>query len=299
MLEAEKHRARSMAEFIGGQRGFVAAAKAAYDAAPLQTRPSDIVIASYGKCGTTMLQQAFHTLRTRGDMDFDDICRVVPWIEMGPIHGIDLNAPQRAEPRGYKSHSSYASIPTGARYVVSLRDPKDAFLSNFDFMEGWFIDRSAIPLEDYFEGWSQGGGPEGEGYWNHLLSWWHVRNRPDVLLMSYRQMVRDPAGYIQRLAEFAEIPLDAELLALTVDHASRSFMLAHQDRFDEKMMREASERHGGIPAGSESAKVRPEDAARREDRLPPALAERMDRIWRDRITRELGFDDFAALEAAL
>ena len=59
-------------------------------------------------------------------MDFDDISRVVPWIETARCSIIDLEAPQRAEPRGFKSHLSYAAIPKGARYVVSLRDPKDA-----------------------------------------------------------------------------------------------------------------------------------------------------------------------------
>jgi len=41
-------------------------------------RASDIVIASYAKCGTTWLQQMVHSLRTGGDLDFDDISRVVP-----------------------------------------------------------------------------------------------------------------------------------------------------------------------------------------------------------------------------
>ena len=44
-------------------------------------RPTDVVITPYSKCGTTWLQQIFHTLRTGGDMDFDDISCVVPWIE--------------------------------------------------------------------------------------------------------------------------------------------------------------------------------------------------------------------------
>src|SRR5215470_1738539 len=111
-----KHRARSMEEFREGQRKFGDEAIAARDAAPpFVTRPTDVIISPYGKCGTTMLQQMFHTLRTRGDMDFDDISRVVPWIEMSPILRIDLNSPQRAEPRGYKSHLSYRSVPKGAR----------------------------------------------------------------------------------------------------------------------------------------------------------------------------------------
>src|SRR6476620_3913748 len=110
-----RHRARSMDEFRAGQRGFGERAMAASAAAaPFEPRPTDIIISPYGKCGTTMLQQTLHTLRTRGDMDFDDISRVVPWIEMSPLLGIDLNAEQRANPRGFKSHLSYTRVPKNA-----------------------------------------------------------------------------------------------------------------------------------------------------------------------------------------
>ncbi len=96
-------RARTMDEFRTTQREFRDEAIAARDAAPpFVTRATDVIISPYGKCGTTMLQQMFHTLRTRGDTDFDDISRVVPWIEMSPMLGIDLNASQRAEPRGFR-----------------------------------------------------------------------------------------------------------------------------------------------------------------------------------------------------
>ena len=95
-----RHRARSMDEFREGQRAFGEAAMAAREAAPpFVPRPTDVIISPYGKCGTTMLQQGFHTLRTRGDTDFDDISRVVPWLEMSPLLGINLNAEQRANPR--------------------------------------------------------------------------------------------------------------------------------------------------------------------------------------------------------
>ena len=288
-----------MQEFIDGRRGFTTAARAAYERAPLRPLPSDVIISPYGKCGTTMLQQGFHTLRTRGDMDFDDISRVVPWIEMGPLIGIDLNAPQRAEPRGFKSHLSYTKVPKGARYVVSFRDPKDAFVSMFRFMEGWFIEPGAITIEDFFETWIQGGGPEGTGYWDHLLSWWEMRGEPNVMLTSYRQMVRDPAGHLRRLAEFAGIHLEDDLLDLAVERTCRAYMLAHKDRFDDAMMREMSETVGGLPAGSDSAKVRDGASGSHKAELPPALADRIDAIWDERITPVLGFSTFEELEAAL
>lgn len=300
MATQVKHRARSMEEFRAGQREFGKAAMAAGDAAPpFVPRPTDVIISPYGKCGTTMLQQMFHTLRTRGDAEFDDISRVVPWIEMSPMLGIDLNADQRAEPRGFKSHLSYTRVPKGARYVVPLRDPKDAFVSMFRFMEGWFIEPGAVSAEDFFAGWERGGGAEGEGYWSHLISWWAVRDRPEVMLVSYRNMVRDPVGHIRRLADFAGIPLDDDLLELTVERTGRPWMLAHKDRFDDAMMRELSETKGGLPGGSDSAKVRSGASGDHKAELPAALSERMDAIWAEKVTPVLGFRDFAELEAAL
>ena len=294
-----KHRARSMEEFRAGQREFGKEAIAARDAAPpFEPRETDVIISPYGKCGTTVLQQMFHTLRTRGDTDFDDISRVVPWIEMSPMLGIDLNAPQRAEPRGFKSHLSYTRVPKGARYVVSLRDPKDAFVSMLRFMEGWFIEQGAVTMEDFFEGWQKGGGPEGEGYWSHLLSWMAVRDRPDVLLVSYSKMVADPAGHIRKLADFAGIPLGEDLLELTLDRTSRSYMLSNKHRFDDAMMRKLSETKGGLPAGSDSAKVRNSDGSH-HDELTPALADRIDAMWTEQVTPVLGYADFAELEKAL
>ena len=41
---------------------------------------------------TTWIQQIVHMLRSGGDMDFDDISRVSPWIEVAFALGGDLDA---------------------------------------------------------------------------------------------------------------------------------------------------------------------------------------------------------------
>jgi|TARA_Y100000310_G_scaffold342789_1_gene447447 hypothetical protein len=92
-------------------------------------RPSDVVISPYAKCGTTWIQQIVHTLRTRGDEDYDDISRVVPWIETSSDLGIDLSAEQKAHPRAFKSHLPWGMVPKGGKYITSIRDPRDAFVS--------------------------------------------------------------------------------------------------------------------------------------------------------------------------
>src|SRR5258706_6854900 len=124
--EEAPHRARNLAELGVIQRRMFGADDIGVSIRGHHPRPTDVVITPYGKCGTTWLQQIFHTLRTRGDFDFDDISRVVPWLETSVIVGLDIEAPQRAEPRGFKSHLPYDMVPKGARYIVALRDPKDA-----------------------------------------------------------------------------------------------------------------------------------------------------------------------------
>ncbi len=261
-------------------------------------RPTDIVIAPFGKCGTTRLQQAFHTLRTRGDMDFDDISRVVPWIETAGVLGLDLEAPQRAEPRGFKSHLPYDALPKGARYVVSFRDPKDALVSMHHFLQGWFLEPGAVTIDAFTQTWLHGV-IERPNYWSHLLSWWEQRDNPDVLLLSYAQMNADPAASVRRLAAFCGLELDEDLLALTLERSSLAYMLAHKNRFDDLMMRRASEERCNLPPGGDSSKVRKGGVGDHARELPAEIAAAMDAVWTEVVTPKAGFADYAALEAAL
>jgi hypothetical protein len=155
-----------------------------------------------------------------------------------------------------------------------------------------------VPIEEFFAGWVKGRGAEGEGYFDHLLSWCAVRDQPNVLLLSYRKVVADRAAHIRRLADFAGIPLDDALLELTLERTSRSWMLAHKDRFDDALMRELSETKGGLPRGSDSAKVRDSDGSH-SDELPAALSDRIEQLWAERIAPVLGYQSFAELEAQL
>src|SRR5512144_2348677 len=89
-------------------------------------RPADVIITPYGKCGTTWIQQVFHGLRTRGDMDFDDISRVVPWIETAHELGLDLDAPRRADTKAicrmtWSPKGRATSCPLAIRRTRSFR----------------------------------------------------------------------------------------------------------------------------------------------------------------------------------
>jgi len=299
VIDDAPRRARSMAEYRQlqgrlGEIGDVPGAIGSY-----HPRPTDVVIAPFGKCGTTWLQQIFHCLRTGGDTDFDDISRVVPWIETARFVGLDLEAPQRAEPRGFKSHLSYDLVPKPARYIVALRDPKDALVSMFRFMEGWFFEPGAITIEEFAQQWlSEENGRERD-YWSHLASWWGQRDQANVLLLSYEAMTADAEHNIRRVADFCGLPLDDELLAVTVEHSSLSYMLEHKDVFDDLLMREATERYGILPAGGDSSKVRKGGVGGHRAELSAELGAAMDAKWAERIAATLGIPDYATLEQTL
>jgi hypothetical protein len=289
-------RARSVAEWLPMAVQVFDGDEIAASIASWQPRASDVVISPFAKCGTTWLQQTFHTLRTRGDMDFDDISRVVPWIETSRALDIDLEAPQRAGPRGFKSHLPYDRLPGGARAVVSLRDPKDALVSFYRFMEGWFLEPGAVSIAEFAAVWIARAGGDG-GYWHHLTSWWEQRDNPDVLLLSYEHMTADPALHVRKLAAFCGIALDEPLLVLTLERSSLTFMLRHKDKFDDLGMRTMSERRCHLPPGSDSAKVRTGGKHARE--LSPELIAELDAIWTKTVTPRLGFADYASLEKEL
>jgi hypothetical protein len=290
-------RARSMEEFGATMGKAFVDAEIGASIAGWRPRPTDVVIAPYGKCGTTWLQQIFHTLRTGGDMDFEDISGVVPWIETAAVLGIDINAEQRAEPRGFKSHLAHDALPPGAKGLVSLRDPKDALVSFYRFMEGWFIEPGAVPIE-HFAGMYLHRTVIGS-YWGHLLSWWKVRHDPNVLLLSYEHMIAEPQAAIRRVAAFCDLPQDDASLALALERSSIDFMLAHKDRFDDALMRRVSEVRCNLPPGSDSAKVRKGGVGGHKAELPAEIAAAMDAKWREIVTPVTGHADYAALEADL
>ena len=253
-------------------------------------RASDVIITPFGKSGTTWTQQIFHTLRTRGDMDFDDISRVVPWIETSVGLGIDINAEQRANPRGFKSHLARDKLPRGAKYINVIRHPMDVAFSMFKFMEGWYIEPGTIAPETFVAASADA------SYYEHFLSWWNHRDDDDVLYLVYEHMKNDAEGVIRQIAGFSGIPLDDELLAITLEQSSLAFMQTHKDRFDDAMLRAQSEEEV-LPAGSDSAKVRKGQVG--EFTWPDDVVARFDALWAEHIEPATGFGSYNDLIASL
>lgn len=264
-----------------------------------QPLPTDLFISPYAKCGTTWMQQIVHSLRTRGDMDFDDISRVVPWLGVSGALGLDLNAPQRGSFRAFKSHESWHKIPKGARYLVSLRDPKDALVSAYRFAEGWTFAIGSVSIAEFAQkSYLKERGAAGS-YWHHLRSWWEQRHHPTVLLLCYEATKRHLPATIRTIASFLEIPLDQELFDIVLRQSSLEFMLKHKDKFDDFLLHNLFIQAGILPPGGDSAKVRKGEVGQHHYELPAEISAEMDAIWHEEVTAKLGFASYRELCAAL
>ena len=263
-----------------------------------QPRPSDVIISSFAKSGTTWLQQIVHGLRTRGDMDFDDISRVVPWIETARGLGLDLEAEQRAQPRAFKSHLSWDAVPKGGRYLVSLRDPRDVLVSYYHFLEGWIFAPGSISIEEIAHKRFLDR-DEGSDYWSHLISWWSQRDNPDVMLLAFEHMKHDLPRAVRSVAAFLERQDDDGLFGLVEEQSSFGFMFEHKDRFDDLLMRDHLEEMSSIPSGGDSAKVRAGQVGSHRAELSTEILDELDAMWSSTVGVELGVASYQELIDAL
>ncbi len=233
------------------------------------------------------MQQTIHTLRTSGDMDFDDISRVIPFIEVNSRLGLDLDLEQRAQPRAFKTHLGWDHVPRGGRYVVVFRHPADAALSSANFLDGMVFERGSVSADEQVQKLFLAG----RGYYEHLRSWWPRRHDEDTLFIGCELMLADRERAIGQVADFIGVALSDERLATTLHHTSREFMLEHGDRFDDRMMRDA----GILPAGTDASKV----TAGAPAPLSAETISLLDEAWSEEIDGQLGFESYEDVIATL
>ncbi|MCB9797022.1 MAG: amino acid adenylation domain-containing protein [Alphaproteobacteria bacterium] len=271
------------------------ALEAAFPPPSLSARPSDVFIATFPKCGTTWLQQIVHGLRSQGDMDFPEISYVVPFLERASPLGVDLNAAQVATPRAFKTHLPWSQLPRGGRIITVMRDPRDALLSAWRFLEGWYFERGALDAWAWSQEMFFAFEREEAGYWRYLRVAWEQRRRPDVLLLCYEDMLEDLESAVRRVAAFIGVQADEALISLATHQASYAFMRAHRDQFDERQGVARTAALIGLPAGVETTKVREGRAGAGRATLDPRVLARLDEVWQREITPTIGAASYEEL----
>ena len=257
--------------------------------------PTDVFIVTPPKCGTTWMQQIVHGLRTRGSMDFDEITRVVPWINMAHDTGIDIYAPQVARPHAFKTHTTFDEVPKGGKYIVVVRDPCDALLSDYHFMEGMFFEKGTISLEEF----AREDFIPAHDIHKHIIAFWDRRNGEDVLPLCYENMKADLSHTIERVAAFIGIPLDEELREIVLRQSDIKFMQEHKDQFEDHIIRKARSAAMRMPLEGRLNKVRNGQVGESKEFVPDEIKKALDILWQNEITSKIGLSSYEDLRKEL
>ncbi|CAK7340447.1 unnamed protein product [Dovyalis caffra] len=189
------------------------------------SKPTDIILATSPKCGTTWLRALIFATINRTSYDFathplltNNPQALVPFLE-GHIRVNDSTSflESLPSPRFLSTHIPYSLFPdsmktSGPKFVYVCRNPKDVLVSKWKFAEKMRPkEMPPLSLQDAFELFCNGVSHYGP-FWDHVLSYWKasLETPETVLFLIYEDMKREPLVQVKRLAEFLGKPFSPE-----------------------------------------------------------------------------------------
>ncbi|XP_048133616.1 cytosolic sulfotransferase 5-like [Rhodamnia argentea] len=196
-----------------------------------QAQPSDVLLVTSPKSGTTWLKAILFALLNRAKYSDSDSQRRHPLLTQNPHDLVptfelklylEQESPDLAalpSPRLFATHMPYSSLPQSVRdsnckLVYLCRNPKDTFVSMWHFFNKMRPEeKGQIPIQECLDKFCRGVSSFGP-YWDHVLGYYKASSEmPEkVLFVMYEQMKVDPHAHVRRLADFLGCPLSEEEL---------------------------------------------------------------------------------------
>ena len=253
-----------------------------------QATAHDVFACVYFKSGTNWLMQILVQVIQHGAAEFEHIHDLVPWPDSpDPHYAVPLSdeTAWKNSPTGLrviKTHREFAKVPysTEARYICLVRDPKDVCVSAYHFSRAEAMGPMTPSVPNFVEYFLS---PAFQfcAWPVFLESYWSVRDRANVLFMTYEEMKRDLAGTVRRIARFLGVTLSEDEVEAVVRRSSFDHMKQIEHKFETGMLVPWSTPHGAM--------IRRGQNKGSDELLTPALQQKIDEHCRVELKR-LGCD---------
>jgi len=186
---------------------------------------SDILVSTFSKSGTTWGQIILYQLTTAGDMNFDHLFDVSPWVWYAAMRQVQPAV--TPSPRILKSHDDYRRFRKGrrGRFIFVLRDGRDVCVSlyhhrrNFKRFEGTFEQHFDNFLHDAEYNW-----------FDHLRPWLENAYGLPIHYLRFEDLKRNFDQTVRDMADFCGIDVNETTMARTREQCRFEAMQAHESQ---------------------------------------------------------------------
>jgi aryl sulfotransferase len=211
-------------------------------------RDGDIIVDTWGKSGTTWMQQIVAQLIWGAPDGFELVGERSPWVDMRiiPFEPMMAGIEAQTDRRSLKSHLPIDAlgISPKAKYIYVGRDARDIVwsaynhqasftqfaLDAFNNLPGRVGPRLIHPpcdIREYYLQWVKTDAMPGfplSPLWPHVRGWWNARHLPNVLLVHFNKLKSDMPGEIRRVAAFLDAKVDVADWPKIFGHCSFEYM---------------------------------------------------------------------------
>lgn len=244
----------------------------------------DVFVCSYYKSGTNWTMQIAVQVAYRGSAEFEHIHDLVAWPDMGARSRIaiplDDDGPQRSAPTGLrmiKTHVALDALPysPAARYICVVRDPKDVFVSGYHFTRSMIMGPLMPTVAAWLDAYLSPDTPLGS-WARHVASGWALRERSNVLFLTYESMRADLPAAVDRIAAFMGVALEAAERTAVIEHSTFDYMKKIGHKFDSP----------GAPwRKSAGSMLRRGKSGASAELISPEQQRRIDEYWRAELAK--------------
>eukprot|EP00873_Tetraselmis_striata_P014215 jgi/Tetstr1/434479/TSEL_023571.t1 len=209
-------------------------------------RKDDVIIASYGKSGTTWSQQIVGAL-VHQDNPAANIQDLSPWLDLRvPPKEVKIAALEAQDHRRIiKTHLPVDALRMhpDVKYIYVARDGRDIAWSMFNHYSSgndqWYAAVNDAPgrvgpplprmpkdcdVMQFYQTWLEKDGYPFWSLWDSVSTWWEIRNLPNVFIMHFNELKEDLPGMMRKVAKFLEIPIQEDKWEATVEKCTFAWM---------------------------------------------------------------------------